>query len=154
MTSAPDGAGLRLIARVLADTRFRYLVVGGGTAVVEFVTFNLLVHFGIPPAAANAISFCLAVVVNFSGYRWWSFAGDHGIRGRTQFIAYLALALVNVTVTTAIIYRLDRLGTPPWIAKLGCMAMVTVWNYFLLNYVIFRRTSPARTDAASEEEPG
>ena len=29
-------------------------------------------------------------------------------------------------------------------AKLGCMAMVTVWNYFILNLVIFRRTTEQR----------
>ena len=138
--------------RAMADIRVRYLIVGGGTAVVEFITFNLLVLAGMPPAGANVISFVVAVVVNFSGYRWWSFAGHHDIRGHTQFVAYLALALVNVIITTAVIHRLDELGTPAWTAKLGCMAAVTVWNYLLLNYVIFRRTPPGPSQVALEQE--
>ena len=144
MTDVSGSSRPGLVRRVQADSRIRYLVVGGGTACVEFLTFALLVHSGVPPVAANVISFCLAVVVNFSGYRWWSFAGDHGLRGHTQFVAYLTLALANVTITSAIINRLVELGTAPWMAKLGCMAMVTVWNYFILNLVIFRRTTGQR----------
>ena len=134
------------VARIFADSRVRYLAVGGGTAVVEFATFTAFLGLGLPPAAANALSFCIAVVVNFTGYRLWSFAGDHGLRGRTQFVAYVLLALANVAITTAIIHRLDELGVPAWLAKRGCMVMVTIWNYLLLNHVIFRRQAPEPAD--------
>lgn len=142
-----------LVRRALGDHRVRFLVVGGGSAAVEFLLFGLLVRAEVLPAAANALSFVVGLLLSFTGYRLWSFAGDHVVSGRAQFVGYVSLALVNVAITSTLIHLMVSAGTAPWVAKLACMAMVTTWNFFLLNRVIFRRRSPADAAPAGPDEP-
>lgn len=154
-SDAPDTSGLvtRLGARLGSGHPVRFLIVGGGSAAAEFLTFQAVVHAGVLPTAANAVSFVVGLVMSFTGYRLWSFAGDHVISGRSQFAGYLGLALVNLVITSTLIHLFVAAGLAPWVSKLICMAMVTTWNFFLLNRVIFRRepTRPATRAAARPE---
>ncbi len=149
--TAPTAEGRvgRLVGRLGSGHPVRFLVVGGGSAAGEFLTFQGAVLAGLLPTAANAVSFVVGLALSFTGYRLWSFAGDHVISGRAQFAGYLGLALVNLVITSTLIHLFVGAGLAPWASKLICMAMVTTWNFFLLNRVIFRR-HPAGTTA----EPG
>lgn len=138
--------------RVVADHRIRFLVVGGGSAVVELTLFQLLVRAGSPASVANVLSFVVGLLLSFTGYRLWSFAGDHTVSGRAQFAAYLGLALVNVTITSTAIHLLVSAGVVPLVAKLSCMAAVTTWNYLLLNRLVFQRAPTDPGGAAGEPE--
>lgn len=152
-TPTTAGFAARIAARLDSGHLVRFLVVGGGSAAAEFLTFQAVVRAGLLPTAANAVSFVVGLVLSFTGYRLWSFAGDHVISGRSQFAGYLGLALVNLGITSTLIHLFVAAGLAPWASKLICMVMVTTWNFFLLNRVIFRR-EPARpaTGAATRPE--
>jgi len=135
----------RLAARLLADRRVRFVTVGAGSACIEFGIFQGSIALGAPAPGANVLSFTGVLFISFFGNRLWSFAGDQVLPWRTQFAAYLTLALINVTITTGVIHLAVSAGVAPWAAKLGCMLMVTVWNYLLLNRVVFGRISGADT---------
>ena len=153
-SDTPTAAGLRarIGARLGSGHPVRFLVVGGGSAAAEFLTFTTAVHAGLLPTAANAVSFVVGLVLSFTGYRLWSFAGDHVISGRSQFAGYLGLALVNLVITSTLIHLFVAAGLAPWASKLICMVMVTTWNFFLLNRVIFRR-QPALTATRTTARP-
>lgn len=128
-----------LVSRVIADRRVRFLIVGGGSACFEFLVFNVAYRLGAPAVGANAVSFVAVLFISFLGNRPWSFSGEHTYSGRSQFAAYLTLALINVSITSGLIHLLVSHGVRAWIAKLGCMGLVTTWNYLLLNRLIFGR---------------
>ncbi|GCD20840.1 hypothetical protein CTKZ_24020 [Cellulomonas algicola] len=126
-------------------TLLRFIVVGGGAALLELGTFELLARAGLPVVAANVLSFVLGLLTSFAGYRLWTFAGEHTTPVTAQLGAYVALALVNVAATSAIISVLVSAGLVPWVAKAICMALVATWNFLLLNRIVFRRASPSPT---------
>ncbi len=117
----------------------RFLVVGGGAALLELVTFQVLVMFGMDPVVANVLSFAVGMTTSFAGYRLWSFAGNHTLPIGSQFGAYATLALINVLASSLIIHGLVEAGLQPWISKAGCMALIAGWNFLLLNRLIFHR---------------
>nr|WP_255424293.1 GtrA family protein [Cellulomonas sp. HLT2-17] len=117
----------------------RFLVVGGGAALLELAIFQVLALAGMGPVAANALSFLVGMTTSFVGYRLWSFAGDHDLPIGGQFGAYATLALVNVGASSLVIHALVTAGLWPLIAKVSCMVLIACWNYLLLNRLIFRR---------------
>lgn len=121
----------------------RFLVVGGGAALLELTVFQVLVLVGLDPVAANLVSFTVGMTTSFAGYRLWSFAGDHTLPIAGQFGAYVMLALFNALATSLMIHWLVAAGLRPWTSKAGCMALVAGWNFLLLNRLIFRRHPPA-----------
>ena len=91
---------------------------------------------------SNVISFIIGLLYSFSLHRVWTFSGEHKHSPKRQLIAYSSLALINVLLTSILIaFQVNTVGIPPFIAKLVCMALVVVWNFLLLNRIIFARTS-------------
>ncbi|GHS89814.1 hypothetical protein AGMMS50218_16910 [Actinomycetota bacterium] len=146
--------GHRLRAR-LRTPLFRFVVVGGGAALLELSVFQVLVVAGLDPVPANVLSFLAGMTTSFVGYRKWSFAGEHRLPLASQFGAYFTLALVNSFASSAIIHWLVGTGTRPWVAKIICMALVATWNFLLLNRLIFRRgdTPPEHAEPAGTTPP-
>jgi putative flippase GtrA len=136
----------------------RFLLVGGGAAALELATFQLLVVLGIPPVGANVLSFLVGMTSSFLGYRLWTFSGNHRLPLGAQFGAYAVLAAVNVVLSSLVIQGLISVGLPPWGAKVTTMACVALWNFALLNRLIFGRVqhpgssaSPRQPDAAGSQ---
>lgn len=131
----------QLIDKVVGDSRVRYLSVGGTSALLEYSCFLLLFSFtpiGVVPS--NIISFLLGLTFTFLMHRYWTFKGQQAHAAHHQFVAYATLALTNVVATSLVIALLVHgLHVLPFIAKLACMAMVALWNYLLLNRIIFKR---------------
>lgn len=135
-----------------ASPFIRFLVVGGGAALLELATFQALVLLGLDPVAANALSFLLGMTSSFIGYRIWSFAGDHTLPVAGQFGAYATLAGFNAVASSVMIHALIGAGLQPWTAKAGCMALIAAWNFLLLNRLIFRRHRAAEGQGATTGE--
>lgn len=137
-----------------AQTVMRFLIVGGGAAVVELGLFQLLVLIHVDPVPANIASFVVGLVTSFVGYRLWSFVGDHTLPVAGQFGAYLTLALANAAVSSLAIHALVAAGMIPLLAKAGSMGVIAAWNYVILNRLVFRRGVRARVGAADTTAVG
>ena len=128
----------RLI-ELLNDKRVRYLIIGGSSATIEYVSFILLNITTSNVIIANIISFTVGLMYSFSLHRIWTFKGEHRHNPKSQLIAYVTLAILNVILTSILIeIQVGYLHVPAFIAKLVCMALVVVWNYLLLSKLIFR----------------
>lgn len=134
-----------VIRGALQDSRFRYLSIGGSSALLEYSCFLLLVDgVKLGVIAANIISFLLGLIYTFLLHHHWTFKGQHAHTASKQFTAYATLALINVLATSFIIsLQVHDLHVAPFIAKLVCMALVAAWNYLLLNKIIFKRDQPS-----------
>ena len=130
-----------VVHRFLHDSRVRYLFIGGTSATLEYCCFLILVAvLGVGVIIPNIISFLVGLVFAFLMHHFWTFKGEQAHAAHHQFAAYATLAFVNIFMTTWIIASLVHgLHVLPFVAKLICMILVAVWNYLLLNKVIFRR---------------
>lgn len=129
------------ILKHLGDNRLRYLFVGGSSVFIEYGSFLLLVGgLKAGPVVSNAISFTVGLLYTFILHNRWTFSGQHQHGIKRQFISYFSLAFVNLLATSLLIeWQVSSLHVNPLLAKIICMASVILWNYLLLNKVIFKR---------------
>jgi putative flippase GtrA len=123
--------GTALARRPKEFERFlKFATVGVIGMVIDFSVLNLMhLKVGLPLGSANAISFSIAVLSNFTWNRLWTFP-ESG-----QF------ALVNViglAINTALLLGLDKLLSgfiaEPWsynLAKAFAIGVVLFWNFFV-----------------------
>lgn len=133
---------MKLISKILADRRLRYLISGGTSAALEYLVFILLQYTLSMLIFSNIASFLFGLIVSFLLHRVWSFKGAHTTGVSKQALTYTLLALVNMGLSSVIIYGLVYIARlDPWIAKFCVMALVVSWNYVILNRIIFKRNA-------------
>ena len=114
----------------------RFLIVGGLSLAVDTGSL-VLFHgwLGIWLPLATTMAFAVAFVVNFGLNRFWAFEAG-GAVGR-QLTRYLALVLVNLALTVALVQALTWAGLPYVVAKLLTSVVLAVCNYFVSRKWIF-----------------
>lgn len=95
---------------------------------------------------AQALSYLLAVVINYTLLRFWTFA-LHSTESQTHkesMAKYAMLIIVNLPLTTALIIAIEYFGVAPFIAKLIVVAAAACWNFVVYDKIIFRpKDSPS-----------
>lgn len=126
---------------------FRFGVVGGTSAVINYLVYELcILGFGVWYVAAGVIAYGVAAVANFTGNKLWTFA-DRSVSGNkvgfgTQVGKFLMVIGVGMVLTSILIY----LGTEvfglryrwSWLFANG---LVTVWNFSGHRLWTFRQRS-------------
>ena len=115
----------------------KYLMVGGSSAVIELVLFQLLsAVFAIPLAAANVTAVVVSTVFNFLVNRNVTFKStSNPLR---SLVLYLLLFALNTTFSTVVISFLAAQGVYPLVAKVCTMACIVLWNFVLYKKIIFK----------------
>lgn len=127
-------------ARLLGDKKVKYLLTGAGSFVFEYSSFILLMWAFHLLVFANVVSFIVGLLVSFSIQHAWTFKTDYKHAKHHQFAGYMALALINIVLTSQVIYGLvNFFDIVPAIAKIVSMVLMVTWNFAILNKIIFRR---------------
>ncbi|MBP9738929.1 GtrA family protein [Candidatus Saccharibacteria bacterium] len=122
----------------------KYLITGATAFAVEYSSFLLII--GITPGAglgiAQTTSFTLGLFTSFLGSRLFTFQNNarpyHHDR-RIQLLSYALLAFINLILTNVIMSILIHgFNFDHWLAKLIVMGSLVVWNYVILNRLIFK----------------
>ena len=113
-----------------------YLLVGGGTALLELGLFQLLYKLvGLPVEVSNVCATLVATASNFLLNRNVTFAStSNPLR---SLVLYCVLIVVNMTVSTLAIKAMVGMNVPSVLAKLLMQGCVVVWNFVLYKKVIF-----------------
>lgn len=116
---------------------FRYLLIGGSSALVELLLFQgLLVMTPFSIAPSNVIAVVCATAYNFLLNRSFTFKStSNPLR---SLILYLLLFVANTTFSTLFIQWVTDLGGSPVVAKLFTMACIMLWNFVLYRKLIFK----------------
>lgn len=123
----------------LAGMIFRFGVTGGLGAATFLATFYALitwtrVHYLAASLAAWVSAFCISFVLQ----RRWTF-GRSGPGAGRQLIAYVALWLTNMGLNEVALFLLvDKAHAPKFAAQFALLVMISVWNFFIMRYLIFR----------------
>jgi putative flippase GtrA len=119
----------------------KFLTVGTVGFVIDFGTLNLLkLGFGFHLLVANAISFTLAVLSNFTWNRLWTYPDSRSKRMRSQLVQFVMVNVAGLGINTLVLWALSpvfqemvgRLGYN--IAKAIATILVLFWNFFVNRY--------------------
>jgi len=126
---------------IQAHKELRYVLSGGLSVVIEYISFLLLILFT-PLLVANSISFVIGIGSGFVFHKLWSFAGNHSLKTAHQVLAYCLVAAFNFLATNFIIsFLVYSISLAPALAKIITMAVVAAWTYVLFNKLVFRSES-------------
>jgi len=128
---------IALIHAVLARRVIRFLIVASTSASVYFVVlYGLEAYVEIPASVASAVSYALAVPVNFFGHKLFTY-GSSGQVAR-EIIPYIALQFANVVLSGLVMkVAVDVFGAPVIVG--GVFVLVTIAaTSFLVMLRIFK----------------
>ena len=117
----------------------RWGLVGMTTTLVDFILFISLYGPISSVFLANLISATVATSINYLTHHKWTFKSqqNHSRSG----VKYLINLIFWWLVSTSIIKILLVSGLDPKVAKLTPLVLIVPVNYFVLNYLVFKRKS-------------
>ena len=133
---------LNLIKKLYNDSRIRYLFFGGLTTLVNLGMFALLkgpcgIDYKISNFFSVAIAICFAFVVN----KLYVFQSKSESFADTihEFIKFVLGRLVTMAVEVGgVPFCVEILHQPLMIAKLETQVIVTIVNYFISKFLVFK----------------
>ncbi len=130
---------LRVIAFFLRDPRlfFKYIAVGGASAVLEYVLFNVLYSgVGLATLVANSIAIVITVIFHFNMQKRWTFRDSQSLR--RQLPRYLMMIGVAAVLDNLLVYLfIDVMLLPPALAKLLQIGLVFGWTFTVSRLIVF-----------------
>ena len=135
---------MNLKLKALKDKYFDYSMLRWGavgifTTAVDYLLFVNLYGPIKSVFLANLLSTSVATSINYFSHHRWTFKSDQN-HSRSGF-KYLINLVFWWFVSTSIIKTLVVLDIDPRIAKLAPLFVVVPVNYFVLNYVVFKKKS-------------
>jgi putative flippase GtrA len=128
-----------LLTTYVTPAMVRWGAVGTTTFAIDYVLFLTLFDLSNSVFLANSISVTLATSFNYYTHHKWTFKSDQN-HSRSGF-----KYLINLTfwwlISTSVIKALIFLNIDPKIAKLAPLILIVPVNYFVLNYVVFKKKS-------------
>ena len=117
----------------------RWGTVGLFTNVIDYLLFVNLYGPIKSVFIANLISASIATSINYFTHHKWTFKSEQNhSRSGIKYLLNLAFWWL---VSTSVIKGLVVLNIDPKIAKLAPLVLVVPINYFVLNYVVFKKKS-------------
>ena len=114
----------------------KYGFFGGVTAGLEFVIFLMLsswTHIYV----ASMVSFLVGLAASFLFNKFIVFQNSKTV-SKMETVQFLALGLINSQLSSAVTWA-TSIFLPRPVAKIISMGAVAVWNYVLMNRVIFKK---------------
>lgn len=130
-------------------TLARYVLVGGASALVEFLAFNALLYLGgLPVLVANLAATAIVVAFSFVSHRRFTFRSRD--RALPQVGWYVGMLAVSVLLNNALIFLfVVVLDWPPPLAKVLQLGLCFAWNFSCARLVVFARRPGAPNRAAA-----
>ena len=135
---------LHFIKKLYHDSRIRYLFFGGCTTLVNLGLFAVLkgplgIDYRISNFFSVAVAICFAFVVN----KFFVFQSRTSSVSETfkEFYRFVLDRLVTMAVEVGgVPFCVEILHQPEMIAKLETQVIVTVVNYFISKFLVFKST--------------
>ena len=135
---------LHVVKKLYHDSRIRYLFFGGCTTLVNLGLFAVLkVPLGIDYRISNFFSVAAAICFAFVVNKLFVFQSRTSsfTEGFREFIRFVLGRLVTMAVEVGgVPFCVEILHQPEMIAKLETQVIVTVVNYFISKFLVFKST--------------
>ena len=135
---------LHIVKKLYHDSRIRYLFFGGCTTLVNHGLFaDLKGPLGIDYRISNFFSVAAAICFAFVVNKLFVFQSKTSsfTEGFREFIRFVLGRLVTMAVEVGgVPFCVEILHQPEMIAKLETQVIVTVVNYFISKFLVFKST--------------
>lgn len=115
----------------------RWGLVGLTTAAIDFTLFTTLYYTINSVFISNLISASVATSINYAVHHRWTFRSEQN-HSRSGF-KYMLNLIFWWIVSTSIIKTLVVFNIDPKIAKLIPLILIVPFNYFVLNFLVFKK---------------
>jgi len=117
---------------------FRYIVVGGSSALIDLIAFTVAVKmFDIHYLYANVISFIVAFIWNYGTSVLWVFESKHS--RKKEFFMVLGIAALGLLWTEILLYLfVEYVSFDEFWAKVLTQIIVLFWNFWMRKKVVFK----------------
>ena len=116
---------------------FRWALVGVFTNALDYLIFIFLYHKIEMVVISNFVSSFIATSINYLTHHKWTFKSDQNhLNSASKYLFNLVFWWIVGTVS---IKLLIVAGISPKIAKLLPLVIIAPINYFVLNYVVFKK---------------
>ncbi|MDR0483121.1 MAG: GtrA family protein [Cellulomonadaceae bacterium] len=138
---------------LLANSKFRFLLVGAVNTGIDFGILNLLVHLGVPLLPANIVSTSVALCFSFVANKKFTFKASGGSVWK-QALLFLGFTLFGLWVIQGAILHLAQWAFPDFmntfvglnVAKLVATVFSLIWNYLTYDRIVFRESADPTED--------
>ena len=132
----------RLFKRDLSQETFlqmiRHSLVGFTSAVLNYLSFNLLMIIGFEIKVANIITYILIIIVSFLLQKYFTYKVKY--KSIWQPILFIVNALIYYVLdTTILILFIDNLSISPWVSKMVSILILFPLSFISQKYIVFRR---------------
>ncbi len=118
--------------------QWRYLVVGVGTTLINYVAYFAFVYMGAHYAFANVVAWILAVTFSYFANGAWVYRSTSR-RGLKEAAAFALSRLFSLGLETVMLFvMVECLGAGKILAKLLAAVVVVVVNY-LTGLLVYKR---------------
>lgn len=109
---------------------FKFCLVGFTGMILDFgVTWVLKEKFRINKYAANSTGFILAATSNYTLNRLWTFHSENK-QVATEYLSFMLISLAGLAINNLVIFVLhDKIKLNFYLAKVGAVGIVTIWNF-------------------------
>lgn len=127
--------------------KIRFVIVGGGNTLLDFVLLFLFTGLGVNKFVANYLSTGISMIVSFFVNKSFTFKNKTG-NAKKQFVAFLVVTIIGLwVIQPLVIWVVTHLLTPYvpneeinlFIAKLIATVASLVWNYLLYSRLVFKK---------------
>lgn len=123
--------------KIFKKSMLRWGAVGILTNAIDYFLFIFLYGPIDSVFLANLISASIATLINYYSHHRWTFRSDQTYSNSGS--KYLINLIFWWFVSTSIIKSLVLLNVDPKIAKLVPFLLIVPINYFVLNYIVFKK---------------
>lgn len=130
---------IAFIRSILKQQIFKFIIVGGFCACIEFITFNILIDFfKINYLIANVISIIIAVSINYLLSRAFVFEKSRYSK-RDEFLSFVLFSVLAIALNQAILWVLFNLiHLDIRFCKALAIVIVAFFNYVTKKYIVFK----------------
>jgi putative flippase GtrA len=130
---------LEFIRNILRQQIFKFIIVGGFCASIEFITFNIFIDFfQIHYLIANVISILIAVVINYLLSRAFVFEKSRYSK-RDEFLSFVLFSLLAIALNQLILWLLFTvIELDIRVCKALAIVIVAFFNYLTKKYIVFK----------------
>jgi putative flippase GtrA len=118
---------------------FRFLVIGGFSALLEIVLLVFLVEWiGLGYLLSNSIAFLVVNLINFLLSKYWVFETGNRKKGVEIGLFYFVV-LIGLALNQAVMFILVEFMSFDYkISKVAAILVTVIWNYFGKKNLVFK----------------
>ncbi len=115
---------------------FRFLAVGGGCFLLEYVLlYTLTEYVGFEPLVSAPIAFTISLIVNYILCVYVVFHAEH--QSTTQAVLFIVTSIMGLGINQLVMWGcIDLLGIWYMFSKVVASAIVMIWNYFTKRFIL------------------